>query len=335
MRFSPGPIGVIAGVAVLLVVGGVAVAARSGGEQPTALRITPLTPDGQPVTGSNDRAERARGTGRSQPTPAPTPPPPPPPRSLLADHQVVSFYGNPYSATMGVLGEYEGEELIRRVKAQAARYQALNPDKTVIPALHLVYAVAQGRPGADGTYLIHMPDEMVENFIELTRANGMLFFIDLQNGRRDPVKEAERVLHWLRHEHVHLAMDPEFTWKPHEFPNEDIGSLDGETINRVQDLLQQTALEAGIANKIFIVHQFQPDMIENKSAISDRDRVDLVIDMDGWGPPPGKLSKYEAHITKEPVEYAGIKLFYRWDKPLLSEAEVQALTPRPHVVIYQ
>lgn len=77
-------------------------------------------------------------------------------------------------------------------------------------------------------------------------------------------------------------------------------------------------------------------MIPNKQAIAtDRDRVDVVIDMDGWGPPSGKLSKYEAHVASEPAEYAGIKLFYRWDTPLLTEAEVQALIPRPDYVQYQ
>ena len=112
--------------------------------------------------------------------------------------------------------------------------------------------------------------------------------------------------------------------------------MSGETINRIQDLLQQTALDAGIGNKILMVHQFQPDMIVNKSAIAkDRDRVDVVINMDGWGGPTGKLSKYQAHIANDMVEFAGIKLFYRWDKPMLTEAEVQALVPRPNYIQYQ
>ena len=40
-------------------------------------------------------------------------------------------------------------------------------------------------------------------------------------------------------------------------------------------------------------------------------------------------------VGAEPVEYAGIKLFYRWDKPLLTEVEVQTLTPRPNYIQYQ
>lgn len=320
MQLSPRSVGVLAALALLIATGGVAMAARAGGDRGPAFRIVALNPsaptrDAPPLT------------------PAPTPKPP---HSLFDQYQVVAYYGNPYSETMGILGEYQGDELVRRVKAQAARYQELNPDKTVIPALHLVYAVAQARPGADGSYLTHMPDEMVDSLIELTRANHMLLFIDLQNGRADPVAEAARVQHWLRNEHVHLAVDPEFTFAPGETPQEDIGQIDGATINQIQDLMQATAVDAGTTtNKILVVHQFRPDMITNKAAIVPRQRVDVVIDVDGWGPPPGKLSKYDAHVTREPVQYAGIKLFYRWDKPMLSEAEVQGLIPRPNYIVYQ
>jgi hypothetical protein len=248
----------------------------------------------------------------------------------------VAYYGNPYSPIMGILGEHETPELIRRLHIQAARYQALVPDKKVTPALHLVYAVAQASPGDDGSYLYHMPDELVEEYIEVTRREGMLFFIDLQMGRADPVTEVERVRHWLQNEHVHLAIDPEFTMPPGERPGVDLGSMDGATINAIQDVLQTVALEAGTSNKILIVHQFQADMITNKGAIrSDRDRVDVVIDLDGWGPPWSKLEKYLALGTNEPVEFTGFKLFYRWDVPMLTEEQVVTLVPRPSVIVYQ
>ncbi|HEX5165608.1 MAG TPA: hypothetical protein VFV93_09455, partial [Thermomicrobiales bacterium] len=274
------------------------------------------------------------------PSPAPTPAPtasPTPARSVFADQLVVAYYGNPYSPIMGILGEHDTPELIRRLRIQAARYQALVPDKKVIPALHLVYAVAQANPGDDGSYLYHMPDELVEEYIDVTRREGMLLVIDLQMGRADPVAEVERVRHWLRNEHVHLAIDPEFTMPPGERPGVDLGSMDATTINAIQDVLQTVALEAGTTtNKALIVHQFQADMITNKAAIRrDRERVDVVIDLDGWGPPWSKQEKYQALGTDEPVEYTGFKLFYRWDQPMLSEEQVVALVPRPSVIVYQ
>jgi hypothetical protein len=325
VQLTRGNLALIVGLLLVLAVGGVTVAARSGGDGAATLRIESLA---NPAP-----AGAGRGAARQVPTPAPTPPPP---KSVFETHQVVAYYGNPYSATMGILGEYQGDELVQRVKAQAAKHQQLNSEKTVIAALHLVYAVAQARPGADGSYITHMPDEMVEGLIEQTRANGMLLFIDLQNGRLNPVEEAQRVRKWLVNEHVHLAVDPEFTFRPGETPQEDIGQIDASVINGIQDVLQEVAEEARTGNKILIVHQFRPDMIENKPLIArDRDRVDVVLNMDGWGQPANKLSKYQAHVTNEPVEYAGIKLFYRWDKPLLTEAEIQQLTPRPNYIQYQ
>ena len=334
MRLSGKLIGVLAGVLLLLTVGGVALAMRSGSGGESEVLIASLSEPGT-STQANTRDSASRGT-TARSTQPPTPTPPPPPRSVFDTRQIVTYYGNPYSATMGILGEYEGDELVQRVKAQAAKYQALNPDKEVVGALHLVYAVAQASPGADGSYIAHMPDEMVEGLIELTRANGLLFFIDLQNGLLDPVDEARKVERWLKNDHVHLAVDPEFTLKAGENTRDDIGSIDGETVNRIQDVLQEIAVKYGVTNKILIVHQFRPDMIENKQLIArDRDRVDVVINMDGWGGPEAKLSKYEVHITNELVEFAGIKLFYRWDKPLLTEQQVQNLTPRPHYIQYQ
>ena len=274
----------------------------------------------------------------ASPSPIPTEtaaPRPAVPRSFFSEHQIVAYYGNPWSPIMGILGEYDNDELIRRLRDQAARYQALNLEKKVLPALHLVYAVAQGDAGRDGSFIAHMPSEIVEEYIELTRRHNMLFFIDLQMGRADPVAEAARVQHWMRHDHVHLAVDPEFTMAPGERPGVDLGSMDGKVVNQIQDLLQATAVEAGIANKILIVHQFQYSMLTNKAAISDRDRVDVVIDLDGWGPPWSKQEKYTALATNEPVEYAGFKLFYRWDKPMMTEEEVLALVPRPAFIVYQ
>ncbi len=318
MRWPVRHAALVPSLVVLIAVGGLAIVAHVRSDRTAPVQIT---------------AHREDGSAADPPTPSPTPPPPP--HSVFETHQIVGFYGNPNSANMGILGEYPDDQLIDRLKDEAAKYQALNPDKTVIPALHLVYAVAQAYPGPDGSYLIHMPDEMVEHYIRLTHDNNMLFFLDLQNGRVDPVEEVKRVQHWLRNDWVHVAVDPEFTYAPGETPQEDIGEIDGAVINQIQDVLEETARDAGITNKILVVHQFREDMITNKQLIARHDRVDVVIDMDGWGVPSGKLAKYDAHITKEPVEYAGIKLFYRWDEPMLTEAQVQALTPRPDYVIYQ
>jgi hypothetical protein len=181
----------------LLLLGATVAAACSDEPEPTVRISVPTEPAS--VVGRPGEAP----TGAPAPTPAATPvpalapqPTPRPPHSLLKDNQLVVYYGNPLSPIMGILGEFDDdEELIRRLRDQAAKYQALNPTQTVLPALELVYAVAQADAGRDGLYLYHMPDETVQHYIDLTKRHNMLFIIDLQNGRADPVAEAVSYTH--------------------------------------------------------------------------------------------------------------------------------------------
>jgi hypothetical protein len=86
---------------------------------------------------------------------------------------------------------------------------------------------------------------------------------------------------------------------------------------------------------MLLVHQFHHYMIEDKGEIEPMAGVDLVIDMDGWGPPHMKLDTWNVVIKQEPIEYHGIKLFYGQDDPLMPAADIMALEPTPDVVIYQ
>ena len=133
----------------------------------------------------------------------------------------------------------------------------------------------------------------------------------------------------------HLALDPEFAWGPGVTPVEDIGHLTAAQVNETQAMLQGIAHENGLPGKILIVHQFRYSMLPDKSAIGAYDGVELVIDMDGFGPPAAKLATYDAVITRDAVQYPGAKLFYEHDVPLMSPADVLSLQPRPVVVIYQ
>ena len=291
---------------------------------------------------SSDPAFRIEGRdGGDRPASAaaaPTPLGPHTPKPFLDKHRVVSYYGNPLAAQMGILGEYEPDEVIRRLRAQAEVYQRLSPDRKVVPAIHFIYAVAQERPGAEGLYLLHMDDELVQKWVRLTRDNGLLLFLDVQFGRSSIDREFAHVLPYLREPHVHLALDPEFAWAPNEYPMIDIGAISGATVNRGQELLEQLVVEHRLPNKILIVHQFRPDMLINKASIRPSEWVETVIDADGFGPRSVKLGQWNQVIRGDNVQRAGIKLFYKWDNKadrLMTEEEVMALTPTPLVIIYQ
>ena len=257
-----------------------------------------------------------------------------PPSRPLEDALVVSYYGNPYVRDMGILGAGEPEVVARLVEAHAGRYDALNGTREVIPALHLVYAVAQPHEAA-GDYLYYVDEADLQRYIEATQERDMLLFLDLQIGRSTVADEVERVLPYLRHPHVHLALDPEFAMPPGLVPGQAIGSITGEDVQAAQETLAQLVVDQGLPPKILIVHQFLDSMITGTDAIAPVPGVDLVIDADGYGPGDIKRAVYERYASRPYAAYAGFKLFFDWDTDLLSEEAVLALDPPPAVVIYQ
>jgi hypothetical protein len=258
------------------------------------------------------------------------------PQSVFATEQVVSFYGHPLSGALGVLGQGDEQQMLDRLRRQVAAYQAVNPDKTVVGALHLIYEVAQDSPGADGLYLYRTDDATVQHYIQLAQENGLLLFLDLQIGRSTLQDELSYVLPYLASPIVHLAIDPEFAMPPGERPGEFIGWLDCLDINAAIARVEQLARQDDLPNKIVIVHQFRDDMLLNKDQLDfGQPRVDVVLDMDGFGDQATKLESYNREVTQFGPKYAGIKLFYQADTDLFSEQQIEELDPRPDVIIYQ
>lgn len=255
-------------------------------------------------------------------------------RSILAAARLVTYYGNPWSDRMGILGELSKDELVARLSQLARVYEQVGGRPTRA-ALHLIATVAQAEPGADGLYRLRMPASVIQEYADLAAAHDMLLLIDLQPGLSSVAAEIEVVRPWLALPHVHLALDPEFTMRPGQVPGQQLGSMDASEINEAIRVLAAIAAEHDLPNKILVVHQFTASMITNKAAIADDPRVDVVIDMDGFGGRAIKLRHYEWYVRDEPVEFAGIKLFYRQDTDLFQPGDLMALDPRPDVVIYQ
>lgn len=329
-------------VAVLIVVGApiVALAAiglssprepNSGPQARTA--ASPVPPSTADSTPQLQAAETATPT--LAPTPPPTPMPSPPP--FLDRYRLVAFYGNPLSPLMGIVGEYEPPELIRRLRRQADAYQARSPDRQVVPAIEFIYGVAQAGPGSDGLYLGRMDEELVRRWIQITKDNGLQLILDIQFGRSTVEREIPLMFPYLMEPNVHLALDPEFAWSANQGPS-DIGRLDAKDINRAQELLSNFIKENNLPNKIMIVHQFRQDMITNKDKVVPYERVELVWHADGFGAPAMKVETWNAVIKNDGVERAGIKLFYKQDTQsggLMSEADIMGLEPTPVIISYQ
>ncbi|MEX1252918.1 MAG: hypothetical protein WEE64_01120 [Dehalococcoidia bacterium] len=254
---------------------------------------------------------------------------------LLEEAQIVSYYGNPYTADLGVLGAADLDTVTAQLEAQATRYDQLNGETRVIPALHLVYAVAQGQPTPNGRFLQYTDEATVDRFIAFTRERGLLLFLDLQIGHGAIDEELRQVLPYLRNPQVHLALDPEFAMAPGQVPGVDLGSLPAADINRAQEVLRDLVREERLPPKLLIVHQFTDSMVPDGWAIQRYANVELIIDMDGFGPAAIKRVTYLRYALRPYATNAALKLFFQYDPDLMSEEEVLSLEPRPRVIIYQ
>lgn len=271
----------------------------------------------------------------AEPVRAATPALDQPPGALLPANRILTYYGHPYDPNMGILGEYPKEELLARLRAEAANYEAVDPTRPVIPAFEIIATVAQRAPMADGSYLLDTDPAVLSEYADFAAANGAIVILDLQIGRSTVAAEIEKVRSLLERPNVHLALDPEFAVAEGQIPGEYIGSLDAESVAYAQRTLAEIVAARGLPPKVLIVHQFREDMIANKMTLAPVPGVQLVIDADGYGAPELKVAVYNILVRDEPIEFAGIKLFYKQDVPLLTPAEVLALSPPPDVVIYQ
>ena len=264
----------------------------------------------------------------------------PPSGALLPKHRIFAYYGNPHSKKMGVLGKYPKEEMLERLDNEIKNWQKADPQTPILPALHLVAISAQGAPGKDGGYRLRMSDKTIKKVIKWGNEHKALVFLDIQRGHADLGGEMEYLTKYLKLPFVHLGIDPEFSMVTGAKPGTKIGSYDAADVNEAVQFLSKVVKQNNLAPKILVVHRFTQGMIKNYKNIKLDPNVQIVMDMDGWGPPILKKDSYLAYIQKEPVQYTGFKLFYDNDfrKPgsrIMTPEEVLALNPKPLYIQYQ
>jgi hypothetical protein len=254
---------------------------------------------------------------------------------LFPENRVLLYYGFPGNENMGILGEAEPQQVLEWLQEEAANYQAADPNRPLKIGFEMIASVAQGDAGEEGKYIADASRAQLDEYTKFTADNDMLLFFDVQMGFREPKEDYSGLEEWLANPHVHLGIDPEFHMREGELPGQHIGQVTGAEVTEAQIWLAELAKKYNVPPKTLIVHQFHHTMIEDKDQIAPVDGVDLVIDMDGWGPPDMKRETYQVVITQEPIEYHGVKLFYKQDDPLMTPEEIIALDPTPDLIIYQ
>lgn len=281
----------------------------------------------------------ARDSTATDTAPAWPAPPPLLPGSLLPSRRIVAFYGNPLSRRMGILAEKPVDSMLARLDREVAVWAAADTATPVQPALHLIAVVAQGTPGKDGKYRQRADTGLIERVYGWARSHGALLFLDVQLGRSTLKDELPRLLPFLKRPDVHLGLDPEFAMGEKGTPGTRIGTLDARDVNDAIQVLDSLVRTDSLPPKILVVHRFTRDMLTHYDRIRIDPRVQVVINMDGWGPPWMKRESYRRYVARYPVEFTGFKLFYHNDTkagdPLMKPAQVLALKPRPIYIQYQ
>ena len=257
------------------------------------------------------------------------------PGSLLPGCRVVAYYGNPMSKRMGILGEIKPDSMLARLAKQAAAYAAVDSARPVLPALELIATVAQAGPGKSGLYRARMPDTLIERVMGWAEKHHYLVILDIQTGRSTMATELVPLMKYLARPYVHLALDPEFSIGTKRVPGQVIGRIDAADVNAVSAVLANLVDSLRLPPKMLIVHRFTTPMLSNHQKIRLDPRVQIVIDMDGFGPPRLKYGSYKAYVHDRPVQFAGFKVFYKNDKPMLTPQQVLEMNPVPLFIMYQ
>ena len=251
--------------------------------------------------------------------------------SILPAKRIIAFYGNPLSKRMGILGEFETDEMLGRLDREVAEWNRLDPSHPVQPALHLIAVVAQGDAGRDGKYRLRMDSTLIEKVYGWATRKHAIMFVDVQVGLSTLQQELPALERFLKRPDVHLGIDPEFSMKDGGRPGKKIGTYDAADINYASRFLAGLVDKYNLPPKVLIVHRFTRKGVTNSPSIKLDPKVQIVMHMDGFGAPWLKRDSFYSYVKKEPVQFAGWKQFTksRNDNPPTSRESILRLWPVP------
>ena len=260
--------------------------------------------------------------------------------ALLPFNRIVAYYGNFYSKQMGVLGEYSEEVVLEKLRAEVAVWEAADPTTPVVPAIEYIDVTAQAAGGKDGKYRLRMPDTQVDKAIAMAKKIDGIVILDIQVGLSTVQEEMPLLDKYWAMPQVHLALDPEFAMHNGTPPGRVIGTMSAEDINWAAQYLAKIVRDNNLPPKILVVHRFTEEMVTGYKRIKPLPEVQIVVQMDGWGFPAKKINTYNVVVYQEPVQFAGLKIFYKNDlkqepSRLLTPQEILRLTPSPIFIQYQ
>ena len=254
-------------------------------------------------------------------------------RTILPDFRVVAYYGAPQDDELGILGIGTPRRAARRLERQARPYS--RPRRPVLPAFELIAAIVTSEAGDGGDHSMRQDPSTIGRYLRAARRHRALLLLDIQPGYAPFLQEAKALERWLKEPDVGLALDPEWSMEPPLLPAQEIGSTDAATVNEVSRYLSGLVRRHDLPQKLLVVHRFTGDMIDDEDELERHPGVALVVNVDGFGDQPNKISKYREFTRGRRDRHHGFKLFYREDLNLMRPREVLRLRPQPDLVVYE
>ncbi len=248
----------------------------------------------------------------------------------------IAFYGHPETTALGALGEQTPAQTLERMQPFLEAYTG--DGSQAVATFEMIASVASAGPTDDGDYSFEWPISTFEGWIEVARDNDAYVILDLQPGRDDFLTQAMFYEDLLKLPFVGLALDPEWRLAPDQVHLQQVGRVEASEVNQVIHWLADLVRDNGLPQKMLIVHQFRPTMIQNRETLEQRPELQLVIQMDGDGTEAQKDSTFtQLKAGAEDAFWSwGWKNFFDEDEPGPPTPEsTMAKEPSPVYVSYQ
>ncbi len=245
---------------------------------------------------------------------------------------LVAYYGTAETGALGVLGETSPDTMQRRVTRAAEPFARKRQPVQVV--YELIVSIADRHAGKDGDYSHDIARAEVQKYIDAAHRHDALLLLDIQPGRADFLTAAKRWAWALKDPYVGLALDPEWRMGKHGVPGTRIGHVSAGEVNRVTAWLRDLVATHALPQKLFVLHQFRTDMIENIGNIEPRRGLVMVQHVDGFGTPGQKLATFHA-VARPRQFFMGFKLFYDEDTRRMRAADVRRINPKVRFVSFQ
>lgn len=257
-------------------------------------------------------------------------------RTIFPANRLFGWCGAPNSPALGQLGAGElGTEMDKMLK-DAPQWA---DGRKVLPVAELIATVVQSAPGRDGLYRTRMADTVIDTWLAEARKRKAILLLNIQPGRARFIDEAKAYEKWLVEPDVGLALDPEWAIGPGQRPGRVFGSMTGAQVDEVAVYLAGIVEKNDLPEKALIVHVLRTSILTKPEGIKQRAGVALVKSVDGIGGREAKTSTFNRVMAGSPPWFRpGFKLFYSEDSkagPLMTPAQVLALTPKPDYVLYE